>query len=93
MTLKVLWSSLALKDLLEIKEYIQRDNPKAGRLEAKKILKSVERLARFPLSGPQVIKIPSVRQVVSGNYHIYYRLHKSQVEILRVYHGKRDSWV
>lgn len=90
MALRIRWTSLALKDLLEVKEYIRRDNPQAAKRTALKIKKSVERLARFPESGKKSEDIPLVREVVSGNYRIFYRLHALRVEILRVYHGKRS---
>lgn len=87
--IRMQWTSLALQDLLEIKHYIQRDNPKAAKNEARKIKRSVERLERFPESGKKSEDIPSVREVISGNYRVFYQLHSSQVEILRVFHGKR----
>lgn len=86
---RIRWSPLALRDLLEIRDYIRRDKPEAARAEADRIRRSVERLSSFPESGRNLEVIPGVREVVSGNYHIYYRVRPSQVEILRVYHGKR----
>ena len=90
MVRKIGWTSLSLKDLLEIKTYIQRDNPKAAKREAQRIRKSVDRLARFPESGRKSKDIPFVRELISGNYRLFYRMHNSQIEILRVYHGKRS---
>lgn len=90
MNLKIQWTSLALKDLLSIKEYIRRDKPIAAKQEAQKIKKSVERLSRFPQSGRKVDRIPGIREVIIGNYCIFYRIHLSKIEILRVYHGRQD---
>ncbi|MBI2981480.1 MAG: type II toxin-antitoxin system RelE/ParE family toxin [Deltaproteobacteria bacterium] len=90
MACRIQWTSLALKDLGEIREFIQRDKPIAAKSEARRIKKSVERLSSFPQSGHFLGKIPSVREIVSGNYHIYYRIHGRQVEILRIYHGRRS---
>jgi toxin ParE1/3/4 len=86
---KLFWTSLALKDLLEIRQYIQRGNPKAAKAEAKNIKKSTERLQRFPESGKKSEHIPSVRELVSDHYRFFYRIHFSKVEILRIYHAKR----
>jgi len=86
---KIRWTSLALKDLLEMKSYIQQDNPTAAAKEAAKIIKSTSRLSRFPLSGRLLQTIPTLREIISGNYRIFYRVHSNQIEILRVYHGKR----
>lgn len=89
MSRAIFWTPLALKDLVEIRDFIQRDKPSAAKQEAKRIRKIVERLSQFPNSGRQVETIPTVREVIAGNYHVYYRILPSQVEILRVYHGKR----
>ena len=88
MTLRLRWTSLALKDLEDIRDYIRKDKPVAAKKEALKIRKSVEKLSRFPRSGRLVKTIPSVREVIAGNYHVYYCLRTSQIQILRVYHGK-----
>ncbi len=87
---KLVWSSLALKDLLEIKDYIRRDKPSAAKQEAQGIKIAVERLARFPLSGRKLETMSTVRELVKGNYRIFYRVQASQVDILRIYHGKRN---
>jgi len=87
---KILWTSLALKDLLEIKEYIHRENPSAAKKEADKIKKATERLSQFPESGRSLKTLPTLREVISGNYHIFYRAEATQVAILRIYHGKRN---
>jgi toxin ParE1/3/4 len=34
---------------------------------------------------------PGVRSITSGNYVIYYRIKAQSVEILRVWHGYRDT--
>lgn len=86
---KIRWTPLALKDLSEIKQYIQRDRPAAAVQEAKKIKKSIERLPRFPESGRRLETIPSLREVISGNYRIFYLIRPSEIQILRVYHGRR----
>ena len=87
----IFWTPLALRDLVEIRDFIQRDKPSAAKQEAKRIQKIVERLSQFPESGRRVETIPMVREVVAGNYHVYYCIRPLQVEILRVYHGKRSG--
>jgi toxin ParE1/3/4 len=87
----LLWTSLALQDLIEIKEFIQRDKTLAAQNEATRIKKSVERLIRFPHSGRVLRTIPNIRELVTGNYRIFYRVRGKQVEILRIYHGKRKE--
>jgi len=88
--LKIKWTPSALGDLAEIREFIRRDKPGAGKQQAEKIKKSVERLSKFPRSGKPLSSLPQVLEVVAGSYRIFYRIMPTQVEILRVYHGKRQ---
>ena len=90
MVAHIFWTSLALKDLSDIREYIQKDNPRAGRQEAGKIKSSVERLKSFPLSGRPSPDILGVREVVKNPYRIFYRVRSKNIEILRIYHEKRN---
>ncbi len=90
MALIIQWTSLALEDLLSIREYIQKDKPLAAKETAARIKKTVERLSRFPKSGRILKTIPQIREVIFGNYRIFYRIRKNHVEIFRIYHGKRE---
>lgn len=90
MVRKLRWTPLALQDLSGIRDYIHRNNPTAAKKEAKRIRNSVERLARFPLSGRSLKVISLVREVVSGNYRIFYLPVGREIRILRIYHGSRD---
>lgn len=89
MAAHIFWTPLALKDLSNIREYIQKDNPRASKKEAGKIKVSVERLKRFPLSGRPSPDILGVREIVKNPYRIFYRVRSKNVEILRIYHDKR----
>jgi toxin ParE1/3/4 len=88
---RIRWTPLALRDLLEIKDYIHRDKTTAAKAEAERIRRSVERLSAFPESGRKLEAVPGIREVVSGNYHVYYRVRPAGLDILRVYHGKRKG--
>ncbi len=86
----VLWTALALADLREMREYIALDTPAAARKEAEKIRSTVSRLEAFPHSGRALAKIPGVREVIAGRYHVFYEVQENNVIVLRVLHGKRD---
>lgn len=86
---KLAWTPLALKDLADIRDYIQRDKTIAAKREAERIKKSVERLPRFPESGRRLETVPLIREVIAGNYRIFYRILPRRIAILRVYHGRR----
>ena len=87
------WTGLALQDLLEVVEYIKRDNKKAAEHFAKDIKEKVSRLAKFPNSGRIVPEFPTsgLREIITGDYRVIYRviLVKREVEILTLRHGAR----
>lgn len=87
------WTTPALRDLLEIVEYIRSDNPTAASRFAKDVHAKISRLARFPLSGRFLPEFPmaGLREVVIGNYRVIYRVVPSarHVQILTVRHGAR----
>ena len=84
------WSTLSLKDLAEIKFYIASDKPSAASKKAKLIRQAVEKLSLFPFSEKQSVEIPTAREIVVASYRIFYRYHSEQIEILRIYHARRN---
>ena len=90
MAVHIFWTPLALKDLSGIREYIQKDNPRASKKEAAKIKVSVERLKRFPLSGRSSPDILGVREIIKNPYRIFYRVGSKNIEILEINHEKRN---
>ena len=48
---EVRWTNQAVGDLQAIRDFIERDSPKYGRLVAERLFNSTERLETFPLSG------------------------------------------
>lgn len=89
----LVWTIPALGDLLEIAEYIRRDNPPAARRFAENLRAQVSRLARFPHAGRSVPEFPlaGLREVIVGEYRVIYRVVASarSVQILTVRHGAR----
>lgn len=83
----IVWSDRAVKNLVQIKEYISRDKPQAAISFIKRIKKSVERLSRLPLSGRQVPEMQGsgVREIIVGQYRIVYRQSKKSIVILTVF--------
>ena len=92
-TFKIEYLPVAQKDLIEILEYIQRDNPPAALALLNKIDESIAKLGDFPLMGamPKDIRLKSLgyRMLVIGNYLVFYVLMDDIVEIRRIMHGKR----
>jgi len=88
---QIVVSRSAKRDLLQIVDYIRRDNPSAAERFAAAILNHVEMLARFPRMGEPVEKRPGVRKLLHTPVRIYYRIDEEQnrVEILHFWHAAR----
>ena len=85
------WSPLAISRLSEIAKYIARDNPVAAERWVNKIFALVNELSDFPERGRVVPEINNtiIREIISGNYRVIYKLEDREVSILTVRHVKR----
>ena len=84
---------IAEKDLLEILEYIQTDNPSAALQFLEEIDKAISKLAYFPYMGyipkdQRLIQL-NYRTLVVENYLVFYVVFDEIIEIRRILHGKR----
>ncbi len=84
---------IAQKDLEEILEYIQTDNPGAALKFLDQIDKAVSQLADFPFMGiiPKDFRLQylNYRMLVVESYLVFYVVNDDTVEIQRILHGKR----
>ncbi|PIE68455.1 MAG: plasmid stabilization protein [Deltaproteobacteria bacterium] len=91
--MKIIWSPLAIDRVrvVEIADYIAKDEPNAAEKWVDTIFSKVERLAIFSRSGRIVPEINNeqYREIIYGNYRIVYRIEKEQLSILTVRHGKQ----
>lgn len=80
-------------DLLEIQDYIARDNPAAADDVIEAILDLIASLAEFPERGhvpkDAVLKASGYRYLRHGEYLVFYKVLRSQVRAYRVVHGRR----
>ncbi|MCY4441357.1 MAG: type II toxin-antitoxin system RelE/ParE family toxin [Deltaproteobacteria bacterium] len=80
-------------DLLEIQDYIARDNPAAADDEIEAILDLIASLAEFPERGhvpkDAILKASGYRCLRQGEYLVFYKVLRSQVRVYRVVHGRR----
>ena len=88
--MRVRWLRVALVNLLEAAEYLERENPTAATASLERIVKAVYRLEHYPAIG-RAGRIEGTRElVVAGTpYVIPYRVRGQYVEILRVFHSAR----
>ena len=89
--LKLRWTHPALADLVEAQNYIARDNATAVRAIAQRIWDAAQKLRDNPDIGRKGHVQGTREWVVNGSpYLIVYRVKNDAVEILRVWHGRRN---
>ncbi len=89
--MKVRWTRPALTDLIEAQTYFSQDNPEMARTIAQRLWDSTRRLADNPQIGRPGHATGTREWVVSHTpYLIVYRLREETIEILRLWHTRRD---
>jgi toxin ParE1/3/4 len=84
-------SSLAKRDLAEIRHYIRRDKPTAADRQIAAFFRAFRMLAENSEMGQRRPEFgPDLRDFSVGNYAIVYRPFAGGVEIARVISGYRD---
>jgi toxin ParE1/3/4 len=88
--LKVVWTNEAIRDLIEARDHIAKNNPAAAARLGARIVKATEKLARYPEIGRKG-RLRGTRELVIPKtpYFIPYRIRTKRIELLRVYHGAR----
>jgi toxin ParE1/3/4 len=77
-------------DLVNIADYIARDNLRAAIKLTDEIDAAVDRLAQYPGMGPQRNELGrGLRSYPVGNYLIFYRIIDEGVEVVRIIDGRR----
>ncbi len=88
----VIWTDIAVEDLKSIHEYISKDSQRYADRFIEKLIDRVSRLEKFPKSGRVVpeFDLPTIRELIEGNYRIVYKVSSTQVAIIRVHHSARQ---
>ena len=83
----------AQADLLEIRDYIARDNPAAAEGVIEAIPDLIASLGEFPERGripkDAVLKASGYRYLLHGEYLVFCKVLRLQVRVYRVVHGRR----
>ncbi len=83
----------AQRDLIEIRDYVALDNPRASIRLIDELLEKVESLAEFPEIGviPRDKNLidRGYRTLIERDYLIFYKVFKRQVRVYRIIHGRR----
>jgi toxin ParE1/3/4 len=88
---QISWTKKSLKDLKSINDYIALDSAFYAKRFVSKLINRVDQLNEFPESGRIVPEKNSIeiRELIEGNYRIFYRLRKEKITILRIHNSAR----
>jgi len=89
---KIIWTNKAIKDLRSINDYISIDFRLYATRFISTLVTRVDQLIEFPESGRVVPEKddPAIRELIEGNYRIFYKLQRSTVIILRIHHSAKS---
>jgi plasmid stabilization system protein ParE len=83
------WRDAAVDDLVGIVQDIAQHSPQAAERFADAIFDRVDKLQFFPHLGSVCPYYVKARQLIHGNYIIYYTVYRKEVVIRAVVHGAR----
>jgi toxin ParE1/3/4 len=88
---QISWTKRSLKDLKAINDYISLDSTFYATRFISKLISRVEQLIDFSESGRIVPEknVPEIRELIEGNYRIFYRIKKDKITILRIHNSAR----
>ncbi len=88
---QIVWSKLALKDLEHIYDFIALESPYYAQKTIEQFFIRVEVLSSYPQIGKEVNEYMknNVKELIEGNYRIFYRINKNNISIIRVHHSAR----
>jgi len=89
--MKVLWTEHVTICLIEIEDYIARDDPVAAQRWVENLIQRTKVLVEQPYMGRKLPEMPQgpLRELIEGNYRIVYRVVGETVEILTVFERHR----
>ena len=90
--MRVLWTAFAVDRASEEASFIARDKPAAAKRWLDGLMKAVDRLASFPLSGGRLSELPisNYRQLIYKSHRVVYRIRDDdEVVILTVRRFKK----
>ncbi len=90
--MKIVWSRRAIRDLVYLREYIEKDSEQNAVLVAKRILKAIDLLQTHAEIGRPGRMVGTRELVVPDTpYVIPYRVRRERLELIAVFHG-RQKW-
>lgn len=89
--MKVTWSKESLQQLIQIEQFISRDNPERAVQFINRLIDRAEKIKDYPYQGRIVpeFSLNEIREVFEKSYRIVYRISENQIEILTVFEGHK----
>jgi len=89
--MKIIWTREALKNLIEIENYISEDNPQNAIKFTDSLINKCDYLIENPNMGRIVPELPesNIRELIHKNYRIVYRQIDEEIQILTVFESHR----
>jgi toxin ParE1/3/4 len=89
--MKIVWSPEAIEDLVSLRAYIAEDNPAAAQRVVRHIMQNIEQMLPDNPQIGRAGRVPGTRELVipRSPYIVPYRLQRTTIQILRVYHAAR----
>jgi toxin ParE1/3/4 len=90
--MKVVWTRRAVRHLVHLREYIEKDSERNPTSVAGRMLKAVELLQNHPEIG-RPGRVPGTRELVVTDtpFIIPYRVRRERLQLIAVFHG-RQKW-
>lgn len=88
---QISWTKKSLNDLRVIYNFISLDSVYYATRFTSKLIGRVDQLIEFPESGRIVPEKNNmqIREIIEGNYRIFYKIQKGNVTILRIHNASR----
>lgn len=91
--MNLLWHDEALREAEELRALIAAVHPRSARSWVDELVRRIDILRTFPRAGRVIpeFEIPEFRELVIGNYRIWYFVSDDTVEILRLWDSRRET--
>jgi plasmid stabilization system protein ParE len=90
MSLRVVFRPEAQADLLQTREWYERQGLGLGDAFSDRAEEAIERVQRMPRMYAMVFRDVRRAKIRRFPYLIYYRVQEDQIEVIAVLHGSRD---
>ena len=89
--MKIIWSSLARRDLKAIRAFISRDSEYYARQQVARLVQRVEYISEMSTMGHRVHEHPdlALRETHEGNYRIIFEFDEELLRVVTIVHMKQ----